>query len=63
MNTVLNVVQFSLLNVIEPSHRSVSNHPSSPHGLGLLLTMGLPREGHLTFASPMGTVASFGLRL
>lgn len=63
MNAVLNVVQFSLLHVIKPSNRSVSNHPSSSHGLGLLLTMGLPREGLLTVRIPyVGTPASLGLR-
>jgi hypothetical protein len=37
-------VQVSLLNVAEPSDRSVSNHPLSPSEPGLLLVRGLPRN-------------------
>ena len=64
MNAVLYVAQASLLHVIEPSDRSVSNHPSSPHGLGLLLhhgrtgstifTVCIPfRDHRVTWASPL----------
>ncbi len=66
MNAVLIVVQVSLLNVIEPSIRSVSNHPPSSHGLRFgfvpwayraknLLTLRIPLAGtvSVTWASPL----------
>ena len=64
MNTFLIVVQASLLNVIEPSNRSVSNHPSSSHGLGLLWHHGrTARTDPAIVRIPLdGITASFGLR-
>ena len=63
MNTVPVAMQVSLLHVVEPSGRSVSNHPSPPRGPGLVSHPRLtgsttPGRLHPFF----GTIASVGLR-
>src|SRR5512138_2253671 len=42
----------SLLHVVEPSDRSVSNHPPLSSELGLLMLRGVPR-GHASRATPL----------
>jgi hypothetical protein len=63
MNTVLVSAQVSLFYVVKPSDHSVSNHPSSPRGLGLVPCHRLTGNTTLGRLHPfLGTIASLGLR-